>query len=300
MHRRFRISLPGILFIMVHLACFAVIWTGIDMEAALLCAFMFFTRKFGITGAFHRYFSHRSYKTSRPFQFFLAFLGGAAAQKGALWWAAHHRHHHKHSDTDEDMHSAKLEGFYWSHLGWVLSDEYEEYDQNQIKDLAKYPELVWLDKYIFIPPVAAALFCFLIHGWMGLVVGFFISTVILYHTTFSINSLCHMFGSRRYETGEESKNSLWLAIITMGEGWHNNHHHYPLSARQGFFWYEIDITYYILLGLEKLGLVWDLKAPPEKFLKPEAFTAINKSKEPVPVPSSVPTHGALAELTNSL
>jgi stearoyl-CoA desaturase (delta-9 desaturase) len=301
MHRRFRISFPGILFILVHLACFAVIWTGIDWEAASLCAFMFFTRKFGITGAFHRYFSHRSYKTSRAFQFFLAFLGGAAAQKGALWWAAHHRHHHKHSDTDEDLHSAKLEGFYWSHLGWVLSDEYEEYDQNGVKDLVKYPELVWLDKYIFIPPVAAAVFCYLVHGWMGLVVGFFISTVILYHTTFSINSLCHMFGTRRYETGELSKNSLWLALITMGEGWHNNHHHYPLSARQGFFWYEIDITYYILLGLEKLGIVWDLKAPPERMLRPEAFTAINKSDEAVPVPSTVPTHGgAVPELANSL
>jgi len=296
MHRRFRLSFAGVAFILVHLACFAVIWTGFDAEAAALCAFMFFTRKFGITGAFHRYFSHRSYKTSRAFQFFLAFLGGAAAQKGALWWAAHHRHHHKHSDTDEDMHSAKLEGFYWSHLGWVLSDEYDAFDQNAVKDLTKFPELVWLDKWIFIPPVAAAVFCFLVHGWMGLVVGFFISTVILYHTTFAINSFCHMFGTRRYETGEESKNSLWLAIVTMGEGWHNNHHCYPLSARQGFFWYEVDITYYILLGLEKVGLVWDLKAPPERFLQPEAFTAINKSSEAVPLPSSVPTHGALAEV----
>jgi len=282
MHRPFRLSLPGLLFIFVHLACFAVFWTGIDGEAIALCAFMFFIRKFGITGAFHRYFSHRSYKTSRAFQFFLAFLGGAAAQNGALWWAAHHRHHHRHSDTEEDLHSAKLEGFYWSHIGWVLSTEYEEYDPKVVKDLNKFPELVWLDKWIFIPPVAAAVFCFLVHGWMGLVVGFFISTVILYHTTFAINSFCHMFGSRRYETGEESKNSLWLAIVTMGEGWHNNHHHYPLSARQGFFWYEIDITYYILLGLEKLGLVWDLQAPPQRLLQPEAMTAINKP-EPVPV-----------------
>ena len=280
MHRSFRISLPGSLFILVHLACFAVFWTGIDMKAALLCAFMFFVRKFGITGAFHRYFSHRSYKTSRFFQFCLAFLGGAAAQKGALWWAAHHRHHHRHSDTEDDLHSAKLEGFYWSHVGWVLSPEYEEYDSNVVKDLNKFPELVWLDKWIFIPPVAAAVFCFLVHGWMGLVVGFFISTVILYHTTFAINSLCHMFGSRRYETGEESKNSLWLALLTMGEGWHNNHHHYPLSARQGFFWYEIDLTYYVLLTLEKLGIVWDLQAPPKRMLQPEAMTAINK---PAPV-----------------
>ena len=297
MHRRFRISLPGILFIVVHLVCFAVIWTGIDWEAAGLCAFMFFVRKFGITGAFHRYFSHRSYKTSRAFQFVLAFIGGAAAQKGALWWAAHHRHHHRHSDTDEDIHSAKLEGFYWSHVGWVLSDEYEEFDAKAVKDLTKYPELVWLDKWIFLPPVTFAVACFLIHGWMGLVVGFFISTVILYHTTFSINSLCHMFGSRRYETGEESKNSLWLALLTMGEGWHNNHHHYPLSCRQGFFWYEIDLTYYVLLGLEKLGLVWDLQAPPKRMLSPEAMTAINKpaADEPIPHPSNVPAHAAIAE-----
>jgi stearoyl-CoA desaturase (delta-9 desaturase) len=287
MHRSFRISLPGLLFIMVHLACLAIFWTGCDLEAIALCAFMFFTRKFGITGAFHRYFSHRSYKTSRFFQFCLAFLGGAAAQKGALWWAAHHRHHHRHSDTEDDLHSAKLEGFYWSHIGWVLSTEYEEYDSKVVKDLNKFPELVWLDKWIFIPPVAAAVFCFLVHGWMGLVVGFFISTVILYHTTFAINSLCHMFGSRRYETGEESKNSIWLALLTMGEGWHNNHHHYPLSARQGFFWYEIDITYYILLGLGKLGIVWDLQAPPKRLLQREAMTAIYKPQPLAEISSQV-------------
>src|ERR1700761_554511 len=148
MHRSLSISLPGILFVGVQLACFAIFWTGCNWQAVVLCAFMFFIRKFGITRAFHRYFSHRSYKTSRFFQFCLAFLGGAAAQKGALWWAAHHRHHHKHSDTELDIHSAKLEGFYWSHVGWVLSKEYEEYDKNSIKDLSKYPELLWLDKYL--------------------------------------------------------------------------------------------------------------------------------------------------------
>jgi stearoyl-CoA desaturase (delta-9 desaturase) len=282
MHRSPNLSLPGILFLGVHLMCLGVFWTGINWQACVLCAFMFFTRKFGITGAFHRYFSHRSYKTSRAFQFCLAFLGGAAAQKGALWWAAHHRHHHKHSDTEHDIHSAKLEGFYWSHVGWVLSKEYEEYDPNSVRDLAKYPELIWLDKYLFVPPFVAGAFCYYTgmfwfhNAMMGLIVGFFISTTILYHTTFAINSLCHMFGKRRYETGEESKNSLWLAFLTMGEGWHNNHHHYPLSCRQGFFWYEIDLTYYVLLGLEKLGLVWDLQAPPKRMLQPEAMTAINK------------------------
>ena len=285
MVRGFNITFAGILFIMVHLACFAVFWTGINLGAVALCAFMFFIRKFGITGGFHRYFSHRSYKTSRFFQFCLAFLGGSAAQKGALWWAAQHRHHHKHSDTDQDIHSAKLEGFYWSHIGLVLSKEYKEYDPNTVRDLSKFPELVWLDKYIFIPPVVAGAFCFFLgHFWfgnamMGLVVSFFFSTVILYHTTFTINSFCHMFGTPRYDTGEESKNSFWLAIVTMGEGWHNNHHHYPLSARQGFFWWEIDITYYILLGLQKFGIVWSLQAPPERMLQPEAMIAMGLAED---------------------
>jgi stearoyl-CoA desaturase (Delta-9 desaturase) len=284
MTRPFKITLAGSLFILMHLACFAVFWTGINGDAVALCAFMFFVRKFGITGGFHRYFSHRSYKTSRFFQFCLAFIGGAAAQKGALWWAAHHRHHHKHSDTEQDIHSAKLEGFYWSHAGWVLSQEYDDYDPQAVRDLSKYPELVWLDKYIFIPPIVAGAFCFFLgyfwfgSGMMGLVVGFFMSTVILYHTTFAINSLCHMFGTRRYATGEESRNSLWLALLTMGEGWHNNHHHYPLSARQGFFWWEIDLTYYVLLGLEKLGIVWSLQSPPPRMLEPGALTGRDSAK----------------------
>jgi stearoyl-CoA desaturase (delta-9 desaturase) len=274
MHRSFKISIPGVLFLFVHLACLAVFWTGADLESIFLCFVMFVTRKFGITGGFHRYFSHRSYKTSRFMQFCLAFLGGAAAQKGALWWASHHRHHHKYSDTDEDVHSAKLEGFYWSHMGWVLSEEYEEYDAKLVQDLTKYPELVLLDKMLFLPPLVFGLLCFWIHGWQGLVVGFFISTVILYHTTFAINSFCHVFGKKRYETGEESKNSWWLAIVTLGEGWHNNHHHYPLSCRQGFFWYELDVTYYVLLLMEKLGLVWSLQAPPKKMLTREAMTGL--------------------------
>lgn len=271
MTNQFKLSASGLLFIAVHLVCFSAIWLGVTWQALALCAAMFFFRKFGITGGYHRYFSHRSYKTSRVFQFVMAFLGGAAAQKGALWWAAHHRHHHKHSDTDEDLHSAKLEGFYWSHVGWVLSNEYDEYDAKSVQDLTKFPELVFIDKYHWIPPVATAVGCYLIGGWIGLVWGFFISTVILYHTTFAINSLCHMFGNRRYETGEHSKNSLWLAFLTLGEGWHNNHHHYPISCRQGFFWWEVDITYYMLKTLSFFHIVWDLKAPPARLYKAEAM-----------------------------
>ena len=275
------------LFLVVHVLALGAFFFDITWTAAALLVFMFVIRKFGITGGFHRYFSHRSYKTSRPFQFVLAFLGGMAGQKGALWWAAHHRHHHRHSDTDEDLHSAKLEGFYWSHLGWVLSQEYDEYDEDSIRDFSKYPELVFLNTYHYIPPVLAGFFCWLVGGWAGLFWGFFVSTVILYHTTFAINSLCHMFGGRRYETGEESKNSLWLAILTMGEGWHNNHHHYQASCRQGFFWYEIDITWYILLGLEKMGIVWELKEPPRRLLEPAAMIGGKKRAEPAaPAPAN--------------
>jgi stearoyl-CoA desaturase (Delta-9 desaturase) len=268
-------SIPGMLFIGVHATCLAVFFVEFHWWCIALCFATFFIRKFGITGAYHRYFSHRSYKTSRWFQFVLAWTGGMSAQKGALWWAAHHRHHHKHSDTEEDVHSAKLEGFFWSHVGWIIAPDYNGYDVKSVQDLAKYPELRWLDKYHYVPPIVLATAIFFTFGLPGLIWGFFVSTTILYHTTFAINSLCHMFGKQRYETGEASKNSWWLAILTLGEGWHNNHHHYPLSVRQGFFWYEIDISYYILLCLEKVGIVWDLKLPPKRLLTREAMLYTN-------------------------
>jgi stearoyl-CoA desaturase (Delta-9 desaturase) len=271
MYKNWVINYGALPFIGIQVACLAAFWVGVDWVAICMCVSLFLIRKFGITGAYHRYFSHRSYKTSRWFQFLLALLGGTATQRGAIWWAAHHRHHHKYSDTEEDIHSAKKQGFYWSHVGWIISEENDFHDPSLVKDLEKYPELVWLDKNHAIPPVVLAVSCFLLHGWVGLVWGFVISTTILYHTTFAINSLCHVFGTQRYETGESSKNSWWLALITLGEGWHNNHHRYQLSARQGFFWWEIDITYYVLLLLQALGLVWDLKEPPKRLLQPEAM-----------------------------
>jgi stearoyl-CoA desaturase (delta-9 desaturase) len=257
----------SLIFLGLHAACLLVFVVGVDWGALALCAGLFLVRKFGITAGYHRYFSHRSYKTSRFFQFCLACLGGSAGQKGALWWAAHHRHHHRHSDTELDVHSAKREGFYWSHIGWVLSREYTAYDAAQVKDFAKYPELVWLDKYYYVPPMLLAIACFLLHSWSGLVWGFFVSTVVLYHTTFAINSCCHLFGGQRYQTGESSRNSFWLALLTLGEGWHNNHHHYPLSARQGFFWWEIDLSYYGLKLLSWLRVIWDLQRPPARLLQ---------------------------------
>jgi stearoyl-CoA desaturase (Delta-9 desaturase) len=271
MYKSSTINYGAFPFIGVHLACLAAFWVGVDWVAISMCAALFLIRKFGITGAYHRYFSHRSYKTSRLFQFLLGLLGTTAAQRGPIWWAANHRHHHKYSDTEKDIHSAERQGFYWSHVGWVTAPENDGYDRQLVKDLTKYPELLWLERYNVLPTITLAVACYFIHGWMGLVWGYFISTTILYHTTFAINSLCHVFGTRRYETGESSKNSLILAIITLGEGWHNNHHRYQQSARQGFFWWEVDITYYVLLALAALGLIWDLRQPPKRLLQPEVM-----------------------------
>jgi stearoyl-CoA desaturase (delta-9 desaturase) len=232
---------------------------------------------FAITGAYHRYFSHRTYKTSRFFQFVLALWGTSCGQQGPLWWAAHHRHHHKYSDTDQDIHSAKLRGLWWSHVGWILCKKYAATNEEAVKDLAKYPELRWINKYHGIAPfiLAASIFffgSFLQHtapslhtnGLQMLAWGFFTSTTVLYHGTFSINSLAHMIGKRRFATGEESKNSLILSLITMGEGWHNNHHRYPYSERQGIYWWEIDMSHYVLRFFSWFGLVWDIKTHPEE------------------------------------
>lgn len=266
--KTFQITVPGIVFFIIHLAVLTVFLVPFTWWCIPLALGLFFLRMFTITGGYHRYFSHRTYKTSRFFQFLLAFIGGTSAQKGALWWAAYHRHHHKHSDTDEDVHSAMLEGFYWSHVGWILSKEFADYDRTLVRDWNRYPELVWLDKNHMVPPVLLALACYGFGGTTGLVWGFIVSTVALYHSTFAINSLCHMFGSRRYETTDASKNSLWLAIVTMGEGWHNNHHHYPYCARQGFFWWEWDPTYYGLKVLSWCRVIWDIKEPPTKVVIP--------------------------------
>jgi stearoyl-CoA desaturase (delta-9 desaturase) len=253
-------SLP---FIGMHVACLGALWVGVSWSAIALCVALYVIRMFGITGGYHRYFSHRSYRTSRWFQFVLAWIGCSAVQKGPLWWAGHHRHHHKHSDEAPDLHSPMLRGFWWSHVGWFLSSRYDDTDFDAIKDFTKYPEIRWLNDYHVVPGVVLAVACTVAMGWQGLVWGFFISTVLLYHGTFVINSLCHMMGTVRYETDDESRNSLLLALITLGEGWHNNHHHYQSSTRQGFFWWEIDVSYYILRALSWIGLVWDLRSPPQ-------------------------------------
>lgn len=261
----------------VHAATLLALWTGVSWAAAIVCFALYFVRMFAITGGYHRYFSHRSYKTSRPFQFCLAVLGCSSAQKGPIWWASHHRHHHRHSDTPEDIHSPIISGIYYAHIGWVLSSQFIKPRLELVKDLLAFPEIRWLEKYNVLPAVLLGVATFFLgvfleayypalntNGPQMLVWGFFISTVLLYHGTFCINSFTHLIGSRRFKTTDSSRNNLILALITLGEGWHNNHHRYPGSESQGMYWWEIDISHYILKGLEKLGLVWDIRRYPER------------------------------------
>jgi len=256
-------------FALIHLGCVTAIWTGITWRAVLICIALYVIRMFAITAGYHRYFSHRSFSTSRAFQFVLAFLAQTTTQKSVLWWAATHRHHHLHSDAEQDVHSPRHKGFFYSHLGWMFKRKFDKPDLAKVGDLVRYPELMWLDRYEQVPAVAVAMLCLLMAGWAGLVVGFFWSTVLLFHATFCINSLAHVHGRKRYVTGDDSRNNWLLALLTMGEGWHNNHHAYQSSVRQGFKWWEIDPTYYILRALSWLGIVWDLKTPPEAVLRNE-------------------------------
>jgi len=269
----FRRCLP---FLFLHLGCLAVFWVGWSWTAVGVAVVLYFSRVFAVTAFYHRYFSHRAFRTSRAVQFIFAVLGNTSVQRGALWWASVHRHHHQHSDDEEDVHSPTLTGFWWSHIGWMTSSKNFPTHYEGIRDLAKFPELVFLNRFDLIVPIifGAGLWftgSLLHHYAPGLgtngaqlfVWGFFISTVALLHATLFINSLAHVMGSRRFQTGDDSRNNFALALITMGEGWHNNHHRFMASARQGFFWWEFDATYYVLRALAWTGLIWDLKAVPE-------------------------------------
>src|SRR6476619_2723747 len=269
-------------FIFVHLGCFAAIWTGVTWQALAICIARYWLRIFAIGAGYHRYFSHRAYSTSRAFQFVLAFLAQTTAQKSVIWWASKHRHHHLHSDTEHDVHSPRHKGFIYSHLGWIFSRKHDLPDFDKVGDLMRYPELRWLHKFELLPALMLGVLCFLVAGWSGLVVGFVWSTVLVYHATFCINSLAHVSGSTRYVTGDDSRNNWLLALFTMGEGWHNNHHACQSSVRQGFRWWEIDPTFYVLRVLSWLGLVWDLKTPPEPVLRNEqrlGARVINRAAE---------------------
>jgi stearoyl-CoA desaturase (delta-9 desaturase) len=262
-------------FIFMHIMCLAVLWVGWSWTALVVAVSLYFIRMFAITAFYHRYFSHRTFKTSRRGQFVFAVLGSTAIQRGPLWWAAHHRHHHRHSDHPSDRHSPKQHGFLWSHMGWFTARANFRTDLQMVRDFAKFPELCFLDRFDVIVALALALSLYAFgalleiaapsletNGLQLLIWGFFVSTVVLYHATYTINSLAHQIGRQRYDTGDTSGNSLLLALITLGEGWHNNHHHYPNAVRQGFYWWEVDLTYYILKLFAWVGVIWDLKPVP--------------------------------------
>lgn len=262
-------------FFGMHAACAGVVWVGASWTAVGVAAGLYVARMFAITAFYHRYFSHRAFKTSRAMQFAFALLGSSAVQRGPLWWAAHHRHHHRHADTEKDRHSPCCDGFFWSHMGWFLARDNFTTHLAEVPDLASYPELRFLDRFDTLVPIGLAVGLYFAGAWLHaahpelgttgpqmLVWGFFISTVMLFHATVTINSLAHGVGKRRYETRDRSRNSFWLALLTFGEGWHNNHHHFPGSARQGFYWWEVDLSYYGLKLLSWLGLVWGLRLVP--------------------------------------
>lgn len=294
-------------FLLMHLACFLVFLPEVHATptAIALCIGLYLLRMFGITAGYHRYFSHRAYKTSRFFQFVMAWLGCSAMQKGPLWWSSHHRHHHLHSDHEEDVHSPHVDTLWWSHIGWVLSKDYVHTDWQAIRDFSKYPELRWLDRNHWVPGLTLAVICYLVGGVSGLVWGFFVSTVITYHATFCINSFCHIIGNVRYRTTDKSKNSALMALITLGEGWHNNHHYYQSSANQGFFWWEFDVSFYMLKLLSWCGLVWDLRSVPEAKLHPKPDALVQpagdtSTVEPAPAPVTTPIMVSLQTAAQSV
>ena len=256
-------------FVLIHLGCFAAIWTGFTWRAVVLAIALYLLRIFAIGAGYHRYFAHRAFRTSRFMQFCLAFVAQTSAQRGALWWASKHRLHHKYSDTAGDVHSPVLRGFLYSHVGWIFVPRNDVTEYAIVRDLVRYRELVWLNRQPYTPAAVLAVATWLIAGWPGLVIGFCWSTVVLWHATFCINSLAHVVGRQRYVTGDQSRNNWLLALLTMGEGWHNNHHAYQASVRQGFRWWEYDPTYYILRLLSWFGIVWDLHLPPKTVISGE-------------------------------
>ncbi len=253
-------------FITMHVACLGLLWTGARPIDWIVCGVLYFVRVFGVMAGYHRYFSHRTFKTSRVFQFVLAVLAELSVQKGVLWWAAHHRTHHKFTDLPWDVHSPVQTGFWHAHMMWLAESGSEDTRDERVRDLARFPELVWLNKYWPVPPTLLGVGVFLAFGWSGLLLGFCVSTVLVWHATFLVNSLAHMIGKRRFATTDTSRNNWLIALFTLGEGWHNNHHHFMGSARQGFYWWEIDVTYYVLRVLAWLGVVWDIRPVPAAVL----------------------------------
>jgi stearoyl-CoA desaturase (delta-9 desaturase) len=258
-------------FLVVHAVALvgAILWPP-TLGLVALALGVFYVRILGISLGYHRYFAHRTFRTSRAFQLVLALWSMLSAQRGVLWWAAHHRNHHRYSDDEGDIHSPARTGFFWSHVGWIISGRNDRTRLEVIRDMARFPELVWLDRHQYLPAIALGAALFFAGGMPALVWGMLVSTVILWHATFSINSLAHVIGKRRYPTTDTSRNNVWLALLTGGEGWHNNHHYYCSSARLGFHWWQYDPVWWVIVGLERVGLVWDVLRVPDHVVHGES------------------------------
>jgi stearoyl-CoA desaturase (delta-9 desaturase) len=267
-------------FILLNLSCLLVFYVGASWTAVITAVVLCWVRVFSIGAFYHRLFAHRAFKTNRFWQFIFAVMGNSAAQRGPLWWATHHRRHHAVADQPEDAHSPVQHSFFWSHIGWFLAQKNYYYNPKYVSDLTRFPELVFLDRYDSLVPIVLGITLFSVGvllsyvapqlhttGLQMFIWGFSISTVMLFHVTVSINSLSHRFGRRKYNTKDNSRNNWFLALLTFGEGWHNNHHHYPASANQGFRFWEIDITYYLLCFLQSVGIIWDVKKVPRDVLE---------------------------------
>ncbi len=266
-------------FVFLHVMCLGVIWVGWSWTAAMVALLLYVIRMFAITGFYHRYFSHKAFKTNRFWQFIFGVLGNSSVQRGPLWWASHHRHHHRYADQEQDVHSPVQHGFWWSHIGWLTSRSNFATKTKYVQEWMQYPELRWINRFDTVIPILLAIGLFIVgslleryapglatSGPQLLIWGFFVSTVVLFHGTVTINSFDHMYGTRRFDTQDTSRNNAFLALITLGEGWHNNHHRFSVSARQGFRWWEIDITYYLLVMMSWLKIVRDLRPVPQKLL----------------------------------
>jgi stearoyl-CoA desaturase (delta-9 desaturase) len=261
-------------YIGMHVTCIGIFWTGVKGSDIALCLSLYIVRMFGLMAGYHRYFSHRAFKTSRVMQFLIGLLGSLGYQKGPLWWASHHRYHHRYSDTYLDVHSPVHRSFLYSHSGWFLDKDNRRTEYARVGDLAKYPELVWLDNWNLLPVTVLAILLLLFFGWSGFIWGFCVNTILIWHAIHGIGSFGHKFGGyRRFVTTDNSRNKWFLALALLGEGWHNNHHYYPSSARQGFVWWELDIAYYILKVMDRLGLIWDLRLPPEQVTQDNGFNS---------------------------
>lgn len=293
----------GLPFILLHLGVAFVFWTGFSWTALAALVITYSLRILAITAGFYRYFSHRTFRTSRPFQFVLAWLGTSAAQKGPLWWTAHH---HKHADTDKNVLSPVQRSFGWSHVGWILSNSFKDTNYEMVKDLKKVPELKLLNKYHLIPPIQLAIGTFVTgellnyyfpslgtSGFQLLIYGFIISTVLLYCSTFTVNSLAHVFGKRRFETTNNSRNNWFISLITLGEGWYNNQHRSPSSERQAFYWWEFDFSHYALKVLSWFNIVRDLRVPPKRVFAKEKFLSVRRRLSNIPARGKTSSNGCI-------